>query len=181
VAGSLRECQSGVAEKMMQRSRYGQIRDKDLSDWRTWHDAAKGRYGEAYDELGFWHTLDSKVVALTFRVPILGAIPRIILALFGSNRYEPYPIANYDATQLWPGDPPWKQWIKWHLRNPWCDLRKFYLGFGYALEVEHVEKPWGWVHWARFAAFPFALPFPEWETRYFVVGWEQRGILNASL
>lgn len=169
----------------MEQTRYGEIRNKDLSDWHMWHDATKDRYDEVYEELGFWRTLDSKAVALTFRwwsLLGLGVVLRVLFALLGSNRYEPFPIGNWKHfNTMWPDDPDWLRWLKWHLRNPWCDLRKFYLGFGYAMEVEHVEKSWGRVHWARFAVLSFALPFPEWKTRYLEVGWEKRGILSASL
>jgi hypothetical protein len=165
---------------VIQTTRYGKIRERDLSDCRVWLDAGKNRY----QERGIWRTLDARLVAVTFRFWSwfgLGVLMRLILALLGSNRYEPFPIGNREyVNELWDDDPDWLRWLKWHLRNPWCDLRKFYFGFGYATLVEHERKSWGWVHWARFDPLPFKVPFPEWETRYFVVGWEQRGILSAS-
>ena len=162
-------------------TRFSKIANKDLSDWRVWHDAAKNRYSEDYEELGFWHTLDSKIVALTFKIPVLGVIPRIIFSIF-TNRYEPYPIANTDEiTDLWQGGAAAWRWLKWHIRNPVVDLRKFYLGFGYAKDVKHISYKWGKVRWAKFYKIPFRIPFPVLETKWFKLGWKQRGILSASL
>jgi len=192
----------------MQLTRYGKVKQQGLGDWYVWYDAAKDRYTDVYENFGAWHTLDSKLVAITFNVPqLLGFLPRFFLAspflwiglvlgfyvnlwgfialllgVFGSNRYEPFPIGNWEESSTkWLGDPDWLRWVKWHLRNPLSDLRKFYLGFGYAVEVEHAEKSWGRVHWAKFATLPFAFPFPELECRYFEIGWEQRGILSISI
>lgn len=165
---------------MIEPTRYSKIKQKSLSDWKTWCDAGKNRY----QQHGCWRTLDARLVAVTFRFWSwlgLGVLLRLVLALLGSNRYEPFPIGNWPGhSTMWPDDSDWLRWVKWHLRNPWCDLRKFYMGFGYAVFVKHKRTSWGWVHWARFDPLPFKIPFPEWETHYFVVGWEQRGILSAS-
>lgn len=165
----------------MHPTRYGKIKHMDLSDPCVWLDAAKDRY----DMHGFWRILDARLVAWTFQAKSLlglGIVLRVLFALLGSNRYEPFPVGNRESVKnLYKDNPDWLRWIKWHLRNPWCDLRKFYMGFGYATYVEHQEKPWGNVHWAKFSLAPFKIPFPEYECRFCVVGWQQRGILSVSV
>ena len=163
-------------------TRYHSISNKDLSDWTVWYDANKNRYHDTYEVLTFWHTLDAKAVAFTFKLPhILGTRLRILLALLGSNRFEPFPIANNDAiTYKWENNPDWLRWLRWHIRNPWSDLRKFYLGFGYAVFADNEQKGWGHIRWAHFKSLSFPIPFPVIETKWFKIGWKQRGILTGD-
>lgn len=164
----------------MKATRYSKIRHKDLSDWRVWLDAGKNRY----QERGIWRTLDARLVALTFKLgPVLGCLARLALAILGSNRFEPSPIGNREyVNDLWKNDPAWLRALKWHIpRNPWCDLRKFYLGFGYALTVIHEPRNWGYIRWARFAWPRFRIPFPVFTCRFGHIGWEERGILSAGI
>ena len=161
----------------MPKTRYNSLKDKDLSDFEVWLDADKNRYNID----NFWVTLDAKLVAYTFNVfQPLGFICRFILALLGSNRYEPFPIGNnQEVTELWKNNPNWLRWLKWHVRNPWCDLRKFYTGFAYASEVYHEHRnKYLTIHWAKFNKRH--IPFPEFTTKYFVVGRQRRGILSIN-
>ena len=169
-----------------EKTRFGKIMNEDLTDWKVWHDAAKNRYEEELDNLGFWQTFDSKIVAWSFKLPgVIGTIVRIFFALMPfifTNRYEPYPIGNNeDVNNLYKGAPAFWRWFRWHIRNLYCDLRKFYLGFAYAEEVKHVQHKWGKIRWARFPNRKRALPFPVLETRFGHIGWEQRGILSGGL
>jgi hypothetical protein len=192
---------------MVEQTRYGRIRHLDLGDWRTWLDTVKDRYTEDGVGHGFWVTLDAKLVAATFRVPIIGSLARVVLAgigplllvaalcafgwyglvafplaWLGTNRYEPYPVGNNArVNNLWADRPDWLRWVYWHLRNPLVDLRKFYLlGFGYAVEVNQSTHGWGRVHWARFAGLPLAIPFPEFRMGV-RIGWKPQGILAAGI
>lgn len=191
---------------MIERTRYGKIYKRDLSDWRAWHDGLKDRY----EDPGFWNALDSKAVAATFHLPQpLGAIARIALAglgpflglaaglmlggwwwlalaalyPFGTNRYEPSVVGNNQAVDtLWSDRHPALRWALWHLRNPCPDLRKFYTGFAYALDVDHRQRRWGVARWARFPWLPDRrIPFPVLKWSLGHIGWETRGILSAGV
>ena len=168
----------------MEITRFGKIKGKDLSDWRVWHDAAKNRYEDELSYFGFWQTFDSKLIAFTFKLPLfVGAPLRVIFSIiFCSNRYEPYPIGNNNyVNNLWKNKHPFIRWFLWHKRNPFCDLRKFYLGFGYAAKVIHSPKKWGYVRWVKFSWIPFWIPFVDIKTKYIDFGWQKRGILSAKL
>ena len=61
------------------------------------------------------------------------------------------------------------------------DLRKFYLGFAYAVYINHRQHRWGKIHWARFAALPFKIPFPELETERLTFGFQNRGLFSVGI
>lgn len=194
----------------VQQTRYGGIEYLDLSNYNTWLDAGENRYEKVGIRHTFWVTLDAKLVAATFKLPQpLGAMARIILAgfgpticaagwfllsswafwllllllvPFGTNRYEPFPIGNWKhGDTMWMIEPHYMRWLKWHIRNPLADLRKFYMGFAYAEDVKHRPKPWGVVRWANFRPLSFRVPFPDYDGEWIGIGWKQRGIASIGL
>ena len=159
-------------------------------NWKDIREATKkeDRYYKVYDDPeGFWVTLDSKIVAWTYNIP-LGIIPRVIYSIIGlSNRHEPMPIGNRKyINNLWKDKPSWIRYILWKIRNPWEDLKKFYLGFATAEDVTYTQitdhfKIW----WAKFSWCSFRVPFPyfTWEGNYveLKIGWKSRGILSFTV
>jgi hypothetical protein len=95
-----------------------------------------------------------------------------------TNRLEPMPAGG--QAERWGEWPALVRWYLWHVRNPWEDLRKFYLGFGYARRVTEQRLTahlriwwWGW------------LPFPYYKRRagpvQFMLGWKSRGIISLTV
>ncbi|MFW6177360.1 MAG: hypothetical protein ACOC43_03235 [Desulfohalobiaceae bacterium] len=150
---------------------------------------SRDRYYEVYDNPeSFWTTLDSKLVAWSYYLPsILGSLARVALALLGSNRYEPMPIGNREhVNTLWAGKPGWYRWLRWHIRNPWEDLKRFYLGFGQAEDVRWhgITEHFGfWL--ALFHFLPFRIPFPYYKNKVWgwelMLGWKSRGVLSLTV
>lgn len=176
-------------------TRWNKIRNEDLTDWKILWDGAKNRYPHPT----FWNTLDSKIVAYSFKLPfIFGTIVRILLSIIiVSNRFEPFPIGNNERiTNLWSSYPDFIRYIMWKVRNPFEDLRKFYLGFGLALSVEekiiwHKEtekrKTKLSIWMPKFKEVPFRIPlFPYFKSSpksggfQIMLGWKSRGILSLT-
>lgn len=157
---------------------------------------SKDRYYRIYDNPeSFWNTLDSRVVAWTYNIPIpvIGLILRIIYSIIPfpiigmSNRYEPMPIGNRPhVNNLWKNKSPWKRYILWRIRNPWEDARKFYLGFATCNDVKKHQITDHFVIWApKFKWLPFRLPtFPYYKRVIFgfqlMIGWKSRGIVSIT-
>ncbi len=131
-------------------------------------------------------TLDHYAVAATWQWPQpFGGLSRILLAIvIGSNRYEPMPAGgNWDR---WPDRRPWIRWILWHIRNFCEDLRKFYLGFGYAQQADPIQVTKHFRIWmARFERLPWRLPFPYYKYSNswieIMIGWKSRGIVSVTI
>lgn len=158
-------------------------------NWKQIREANKpqDRYYKHYSNPeSFWFTLDSKVVDWTYSIP-LGVILRIIYSILGcSNRYEPMPIGNNpEIINLWKDKSDFTRYILWRIRNPFEDLRKFYLGFACANDVQSQQftehlKLW----WAKFDFLSFRIPFPYYKRHFgnwrLMIGWKSRGIISIS-
>jgi len=148
----------------------------------------RDRFYRVYDNPeSFWTTLDAKVVAWTYEFGPSGILFRILYAILGiSNRYEPMPIGNKsEINNLWSRWPPWIRYLLWRVRNPWEDLRKFYLGFAYARDIKTYQVSKHFKFWlARFRWIPFRIPFPYYKKQNFLeimIGWKSRGILSVTI
>jgi hypothetical protein len=153
------------------------------------------------ENLHFWNRLDTDLVNATWKYPQpIGGIMRIGLALLGSNRVDPYPSGSRDKVRNWLSDyPRWVRYLAWHtIRNPWQDLLKYYLGFGYAFYNDrlwiayygkHDTEVWKDLiigfYLAKFNWCPVKIPFPIIEIRpqpdvklpvRFVFGYKKRGL-----
>ena len=149
---------------------------------------SKDRYYTHYkNPESFWTTLDSNIVAWTYEFGPSGVLMRILYSIIGcSNRYEPMPIGNRPGVyNLWQKWPPWIRYLLWRVRNPWEDLRKFYLGFACAQKVESYQVTNNFKFWlATFPWVPFRIPFPYYKRQNFLeimIGWKSRGILSLTI
>lgn len=156
-----------------------------------YNDAGEVRVDPRYENPGWWETLDTRLYNATLEQPwIVGAILRFLLALAGSNHQEPMPIGNNPhVTNLWADKPQWVRYILWRLRNPWEDMRKFYLGYGLAFYSDQlwvvdvadnkytttkIYAPWGAPVFPNIYVY---LP-ANWE---FFIGFKKRGMFSISL
>ena len=148
------------------------------------------KYDSRYSEYNFWNTLDSDLYNETLNYPKpVGSILRFGLTLLSSNHQEPMPVGNNShVMNLWSDKPSWFRYIMWRIRNPWEDLRKLYLGFGWAfyqdklwyiplIENDKVDlkiyAPW------KVPLFPsFYLFHGNWE---FFIGFKKRGMFSISI
>lgn len=162
----------------------------------TWKDIReklkkRDRYYEVYDNPeSFWTTLDSRIVAYTFNLPTIVGLPlRILYSIVGlSNRYEPMPIGNNERTNnLWKDKPDWLRYLLWKVRNPWEDLKKFYLGFANAESSDWYGLTDHFGFWlAKFKYIPFRIPFPYYKNEFdngleLMLGWKSRGVLSFTV
>lgn len=125
--------------------------------------------------------LDYRAVRATLRMPTAVAVPaRVVLALLGSNRLEPMPAGGQSGR--WGDWPDPIRYLLWHLRNPFEDLRKYSLGFGYAdpgsireQRISEHLRLWWWGF----------LPFPYYKRRIgrvqLMLGWKSRGIVSLTV
>lgn len=155
-----------------------------LPDWSVTYDSR-------YEELNFWNTLDADLYNRTLNYPKpIGTILRVLLAILLSNHQEPMPVGNNDhVMNLWRNKPNWFRYMMWRVRNPWEDLRKLYLGFGWAFYkgklwyIPVIDNEYIRIRlYAPYKAplFPeiYVFPFRKWE---FFIGFKKRGMFSISL
>ena len=152
------------------------IREQDKSE-----DRYKKQYPDKHDT--FWYTLDSKLVAWSYSLPpVISWVVRFHLALLGTNRREPMPIGNRDSvTNLWKDSSDWYRWVRWHLRNLFVDLKRYYLGFGHYRDRAEKKRYWWFiVNWVKIG--PIKWPFPRIDNPNpyydFRIGWKDSGHLG---
>lgn len=161
------------------------------------------------DKGHFWNRFDTNLHNWTYDQPmIVGIILRLVFALLGSNRLDPYPSGNKAKVRnLWQDWPRPARWFMWHIRNFMQDFRKYYLGFASAFYTDrlhfagyHIAKKsrpssiWKELkigfHMPKFTWLPFPVPFPIMEFRpwpdvlvpiRFVIGWKHRGLFSITL
>lgn len=140
-------------------------------------------------ELDFWTRLDHDLYNWTYKFPVpLGTIFRIIFSILMMNHRNPVPIShNEHVAHLWWDKPQWVRYLLWRVRNPWEDLRKLYLGFGWAFyadklwRVELINK-----HKTKLYIYaPYKIPlFPYFEkvigSMELAVGFKKRGLFSIS-
>lgn len=157
-------------------------------NWRCSYDPDFEYHGI---ELDFWAKLDTDLYNWTLKFPFpIGTFFRILFSILGMNHRNPVPISSsHHVAHLWWNRPQWQRYILWRVRNPWEDLRKLYLGFGWAF---YSDKLWRFVIYESnkvtidlFA--PYKIPvFPHIELllfdRWFEIdiGFKKRGCFSLS-
>lgn len=141
-------------------------------------------------EMTWWDKLDCDLYNFSLKLPQpLGFLFRFLMAILGSNHRHPMPMSKQeDVAYLWWDKPNWVRYLLWHYyRNPWADLRKLYLGFGWAFYADKVWYiPLITTKRIRFwIKAPWKIPlFPhfEWDngTWEFDIGFKDRGIFSLS-
>ncbi len=169
-----------------------------------WENDDVARYEGEYrkdntKELDWWERLDTDVFNWTFHFPgikdlirgyvciPLGTIFRIIFCILGLNHRNPMPT----HLKMWDDKPQWMRWLLWRVRNPWEDLRKLYLGFGWAF---YTDKLWYLQSYKNdFTEFriyaPWKIPlFPYFQKKLFLfgrewdfrIGFKKRGLFSIT-
>lgn len=158
-----------------------------------WENDDVARYESEYrkddtEELGWWEKLDTRVFNWTFKFPIpIGTVLRIFFAFLNMNHRNPMPT----HLRMWDDKPQWKRWLLWRMRNPWEDLRKFYLGFGWAFYTDRLWylQPYknGFTEFRVYA--PWKIPiFPYFQKKLFLfgrewdfrIGFKKRGLFSVT-
>jgi len=156
-----------------------------------WHCCYDPDFEDHGIELDFWSKLDTDVYNWTLKYPVpLGTVLRIGCCILNMNHRNPVPISSSEhVAYLWWSYPQWLRWVLWRtVRNPWEDLRKLYLGFGWAF---YADKVWAVDLVNKRKKFririyaPWKIPlFPQLDWYFWgmqlTTGWKKRGVLSLS-
>ena len=117
-------------------------------------------------------------------LPWWGWIALLPLLPLASNRLEPMPAGG--KSDLWKDKNKWVRWYLWHVRNPFEDLKKYYLGYGYAEEcVEQRLTENLKITWADFGKVKIPFPYYRNDNVFgklqVMIGWKARGIVSFTV